>query len=1060
MLKVRVKSFSVTERDDAILCQIYKTMTDHPNNSKYKLCMQIMFWRKKYVLILKLSNDPEYICIIHEYRSLNKNNLSKIFENPDAALNILTEFGFVATRNNRQLVYQPLPVLLHVPTMILTIYSSPLTHNLSEKLFEAIWNQVFNAKDEHIAHSLQIYFPFQSIAASECDDSHDSINTSNSMRSNYSHCVASKNKYNGVYVCDVPSTMSTKLLLMNELFELPNQYHCFSWQFGEKVIWILNNDGKAYENIDWTNMDWKIMIDKLSYKIFCAISKCIEYCLKHNQLIFLKKILYFLTDLELHDETNPWPQFIDEHIVMQLRKYSKIIKNHTFFIDEIVEIFDALSIECKVHNTMYNIASLCSEKVDNFVQNVIVPTMKSRLCTEKIKNNINRLKQKTHWKCFICEEIHLIDVQTCHICAKNKTFRSKILSLNPYYIFIENESTLFNIDKWFGVIEYRKSANGINFQLQRKNGILISVICDFAILKTITIVFDARDSLTIGELKILIYELMSNKMGNGKYREMLHVSFQSHEIFGKMKDEDVVPRTTFDTPYFMSAIEHIHIDHRIKEKYKIYFGKKHCNFQCPFMIAEKSKSKDSTRNFNLDPFKHCPYFSDIDDGDEIDIDKVYDHLSNFDHFKSFDIIQNHCPLKNDCPRYQRILQIGLGNYDYNCTYDHNSTRNKQSIFNDKKHVYLYYHPSSKCRNSFDVESVGACAYANKNVDGNDKLYDCILERSSVTEIAMNQIHASNIEIRDRENDPDGLLFVTRLIYEVITNDYIKDLRLIEKDYKKEKKKKKHERHKTKGNKKIFGNKEYLLDELEALHDEWITTFGKCYKSHADKRTLTQTSKQLRSKFENFYSNTFGIFQVLKKKVNHSRHKKMGCPLHMGQMLALILYCNGDCNYDLCLSQRNNTCDKKWPMFDYLLNDAINILSRFEEHWENIYTGVCGIFYKFTNDYCIRDIVFCKANVSFTTDLQIAKQFRGSSGMIIGLNLKRSFAAIRGEFSACDVSWISKYPNEKEILVSRRSQIRIYRNKMTQTRTKNGDKQQWFVCDEGNLQETSFQSMFC
>ena len=109
---------------------------------------------------------------------------------------------------------------------------------------------------------------------------------------------------------------------------------------------------------------------------------------------------------------------------------------------------------------------------------------------------------------------------------------------------------------------------------------------------------------------------------------------------------------------------------------------------------------------------------------------------------------------------------------------------------------------------------------------------------------------------------------------------------------------------------------------------------------------------------------------------------------------------------------------------------------------------------------MRDVVYCKTNVSFTTDLEIAKQFRGSSGMIIGLNLKRSFAAVEKRFHACDVSWISKYANEKEILVARGSEIRIYRNKMTQTQTKDGEKQQWFACDEGNLQETSFQSMFC
>ena len=195
---------------------------------------------------------------------------------------------------------------------------------------------------------------------------------------------------------------------------------------------------------------------------------------------------------------------------------------------------------------------------------------------------------------------------------------------------------------------------------------------------------------------------------------------------------------------------------------------------------------------------------------------------------------------------------------------------------------------------------------------------------------------------------------------------------------------------------------------------------------------------------------------------------MGQPLDESIMLAVILYCNDSCNYDLCQSQRDGNVDQKWPVFDFLLNLAVESLSPFEEHWENIYTGVCGVFYKFSNnnanknenDYKkFRDIVYFKTNVSFTTDLNVAKQFRGSSGMIIGMNMKRSYAATLGLFKACDVSWISEHAWEREILCGRGSEIHFYRNKMTTTYNKNNDKQQWFVCDEGNLQETSYQAMF-
>ena len=100
---------------------------------------------------------------------------------------------------------------------------------------------------------------------------------------------------------------------------------------------------------------------------------------------------------------------------------------------------------------------------------------------------------------------------------------------------------------------------------------------------------------------------------------------------------------------------------------------------------------------------------------------------------------------------------------------------------------------------------------------------------------------------------------------------------------------------------------------------------------------------------------------------------------------------------------------------------------------------------------MHDIVYLTTNVSFTRDLKVAKEFRASSGIIIGLNMKRSYTATVEWFRACDVSWISANPGEKETLCQRGSQIRFYKNKMTQTYIAN-EKQ-------GNLQETSFQAVF-
>ena len=83
---------------------------------------------------------------------------------------------------------------------------------------------------------------------------------------------------------------------------------------------------------------------------------------------------------------------------------------------------------------------------------------------------------------------------------------------------------------------------------------------------------------------------------------------------------------------------------------------------------------------------------------------------------------------------------------------------------------------------------------------------------------------------------------------------------------------------------------------------------------------------------------------------------------------------------------------------------IKTIHIYEIHYENIYTGVC--------DVCIQTIKqwigWCiYPNVGFTTDLNLALQFRGDSGVVIGQNMKRIYNERSSslDFVACDVSWI-------------------------------------------------------
>ena len=62
--------------------------------------------------------------------------------------------------------------------------------------------------------------------------------------------------------------------------------------------------------------------------------------------------------------------------------------------------------------------------------------------------------------------------------------------------------------------------------------------------------------------------------------------------------------------------------------------------------------------------------------------------------------------------------------------------------------------------------------------------------------------------------------------------------------------------------------------------------------------------RLEKSYINILSQKYKIFEKLNDKMEHPQHKQMGYPLLKCEMFALLLYCNGDCNYDLCRTQRN------------------------------------------------------------------------------------------------------------------------------------------------------------
>ena len=60
---------------------------------------------------------------------------------------------------------------------------------------------------------------------------------------------------------------------------------------------------------------------------------------------------------------------------------------------------------------------------------------------------------------------------------------------------------------------------------------------------------------------------------------------------------------------------------RSRDKYKLHFGKKHCNYQCPSIIVAMKKWQNKSQ---LSTYIYCLYFSDKHDDDDI----LLQHLSS------------------------------------------------------------------------------------------------------------------------------------------------------------------------------------------------------------------------------------------------------------------------------------------------------------------------------------------------------------------------------------------------------------------------------------------------
>eukprot|EP01084_Bolivina_argentea_P088187 159236_1 len=160
--------------------------------------------------------------------------------------------------------------------------------------------------------------------------------------------------------------------------------------------------------------------------------------------------------------------------------------------------------------------------------------------------------------------------------------------------------------------------------------------------------------------------------------------------------------------------------------------------------------------------------------------------------------------------------------------------------------------------------------------------------------------------------------------------------------------------------------------------------------------------------EQYMNNEYTIMKIVEDKMDHIRHKQMGSPLTKAQMLALILYTGCDCNYDLCKSQRNGNYNK-WKYFDTCLYKAISAIHGREAGCYKIYTGLNNV--KLTENN-MKECYF-PTYVSTSWIKNVSLSFVNDNGVIIEMD-----KASRNALVCCDVSWISKFIDECEILISR------------------------------------------
>jgi len=212
-------------------------------------------------------------------------------------------------------------------------------------------------------------------------------------------------------------------------------------------------------------------------------------------------------------------------------------------------------------------------------------------------------------------------------------------------------------------------------------------------------------------------------------------------------------------------------------------------------------------------------------------------------------------------------------------------------------------------------------------------------------------------------------------------------------------------------------KQCLALESESNHSEFVNNLRNQLRSlDANHLSMEDRSSALQTIIAANTKNVT-IFEWVRHALDHPTHIKLGSPLRFDHCLALILYTATPANYDLTESQLAQN-PRKWKYFDQCLLEAIQrLVDRQRITNVDLWCGLCDVFF----DYSMVESkhFFLCSHQSSSVCKAVAERFRSDCGTLVKIDANSIPPHYR-----CDVSWLSPYKAEREVLLRRGLRLKM------------------------------------